>query len=335
DELNYGWRYWGANSYALTSEQYEQLYGDGNAPMEFAAMTLNECPCAEATMIVNFPPGFAMDGLPELIVTDLKSERAAPLVAIRIRDKVFYSTELNAVFVRISYPPLGYRYTLRWRLAEESKGRLSASRNYAAMAQTARMEEWLLQTAERRIASADPIRTLLQSLEVQVRENFQLGEQHQEPLKLTLMAYDRSARALGVVAGTMVSGDPQWALRLKYGSGVAGLAYKRRAPVLWLKERVIAERLPFRYVPIEPHKGSIRAEDIEDEVMLSMPLTHPDEPREVFAILSISSGQSSSKLLQLKEEELAATIGGFRAAAEEACFAVIRDCMIPKLSEGE
>ena len=330
--LNYGWRYWGSNSYALTVEQFEQLYGKGLAPTEWDAMVLEFCPCAEFTMMVNFPPGFAMEGMPELLVNHLGNGRAAPLVAMRIRDKLFYSSELNALFVRIAYPPLGYRYTLRWRLAEETKGRGGAARNHAAGAQAAEMEEWLLESVATPTSSKVPLRTLLESVEDRARANLELGTEHEEPLDLTLMAYDARARELRVVAGTLADNDPRWKLRLKYGSGIAGLAYKRAAPVLWLKERVRSERLPFRYMPIAPTEGSTREEDIEDEVVLSMPLTHPEEPREVYAILSISSRQASSKLLQLKEDELAGQLAGFRAAAEEACFTVIRQCMLVKRS---
>jgi len=328
EELNYGWRYWSSNSYALTVEQYEQLYGKGAAPTEYDAMLLEFCPCAEFTMIVNFPSGFAMEGMPELLVNELETGRAAPLVAMRIRDKLFYSSELNALFVRIAHPPLGYKYTLRWRLSEEAKGRGSTARNHAAGAQAAEMEEWLLKSVETPTSNKDPLHTLLESVEDEARENFKLGSEHEEPLDLTLMAYDARTRELRVVAGTLGDKDPRWKLRLKYGSGIAGLAYKRAAPVLWVKERVRSERLPFRFMPIAPTEGSTREEDIEDEVVLSMPLTHPQESREVYAILSISSRQASSKLLQIKEDELPAQLAGFRTAAEEACFTVIRQCMV-------
>lgn len=262
-------------------------------------------------------------------MNEAKSGRAAPLVMMRIRDKLFYSSELNVLFLRIAYPPLGYRYTLRWRLAEESRGLAVAARNYAAGGQAAEMEEWLLERAETPTPLKDPLRTILKSVEDEARKNFNLGSERQEPLDLSLMVYDARERELKVVAGTLVGTDPRWKLRLKYGSGIAGLAYKRASPVLWVKERVRSAKLPFRYVPIAQAEGSTRAEDIEDEVVLSMPLTHPEEPHEVYAILSISSRQASSNLLQLKEDELSALVAVFRVGAVETCFDLIRRCMLP------
>src|SRR5579871_5036160 len=50
--------YWGINAYAMSCEQYYQMYGGAEVPTESAMVTLMNCPYAELVIIVNFPPSF-------------------------------------------------------------------------------------------------------------------------------------------------------------------------------------------------------------------------------------------------------------------------------------
>src|SRR5581483_5197220 len=119
--VNYTWGYWGINAYAMSCEQYYQMYGGAEVPTESAMVTLMNCPYAELVMIVNFPPSFTMDGEPELLIIDVRSGQPAAAVADRLRRNLFYSREINVLFLRIPHPPLGLRYQVRWRLAPEPR----------------------------------------------------------------------------------------------------------------------------------------------------------------------------------------------------------------------
>jgi hypothetical protein len=74
--LNYYWSYYRINSYAMSLQQYSEMYGEDRAPTESAMITLRSCPFDELVMIVQFPPDFTMDGEPELLVTDLEGRSA-------------------------------------------------------------------------------------------------------------------------------------------------------------------------------------------------------------------------------------------------------------------
>jgi predicted phosphodiesterase len=68
-------------------------------------------------------------------------------------------------------------------------------------------------------------------------------------------------------------------------------------------------------------------------VILSLPLSHPDEPGAVYAVLSIGSKRRASKLMELTEEKLAIKFEEFRSAVAGACFDAIQQRMLESRSE--
>src|SRR5579875_195941 len=321
--VNYTWGYWGINAYAMSQEQYREMYGDAGAPIESAMVTLQHCPYAELVVIVNFPQGFVIDGQPELLITHAVSGQPASAVADRLRQNLFYSREINVLFLRIPHPPLGLRYQVRWRLAPEP--RIGA--NAALVGAVHDMSQWLLGLATPTSAD-DPMRALLVTLEEIAREHFGLADRTEDPLDLDLMAYDAKARELRIVAATFVADDPRWRLRLKYGAGIAGRAFKSRRSRLFIKQRALLESAPFYFVPIDGGVVSESGSEISDEVILSLPLSHPDEPDAVYAVLSIGSKRRASKLMELTEEKLAIKFEEFRSAVAGACFDAIQQRML-------
>ncbi len=321
--LNYAWSYWGINAYAMSREQYYEMYGGKAAPTESAIVTLQHCPYAELVMIVNFPPGFTIEGQPELLITEVPSGHPAPSVTDRLRENLFYSREINVLFLRIPHPPLGLRYEVRWRLAPEPVLGVNAALVGAAHD----IAQWLL-SLEVPTPLDDPLRKLLVAVEEIARSYFELADRTEDPLDLDVMAYDENSRELQVVAASFPIGEPRWKLRLKHGAGIAGRAFKRRRTRLFVKQRALLEGAPFYFVPLDGGLVSAKGSEIADEVILSVPLSHPEEPDAVYAILSLSSRQRASKLMDLTEEKIAAKFEQFRSAVAEACFDAIGQCML-------
>jgi hypothetical protein len=321
--LNYSWSYYGINSYAMSRQQYYEMYDGDNVPIESAVVTLRSCPYAELVMIVNFPPEFKLAGQPELLITEASSGRPASAVADRLRENLFYNHQINVLFLRIPHPPLGLRYEVRWRLADEP---LLAG-NAALIGTASEIARWL---SNRQIPTPldDPLRKLLKAVEDIARSHFQLGGVAEDPLDLSLMAYDENARELQIVAATFPIEDVRWSLRLRYGEGISGRAYKRRMTRLLVKQRAVLENAPFYFVPLDRGMVSPKGTEISDEVILSFPLTHSDESSAVYAVLSLSSRQRSSRLVNLTEEALATNFEQFRQAVVEACFEEIQCIML-------
>jgi predicted phosphodiesterase len=320
--LNFSWSYHGINSYAMSEQQYYEMYGDDRAPTESAMVTIRHCPFAELVMIVNFPADFAMEGEPELLISDISSGASASPVTDRLRNNLFYSRQINVLFLRIPHPPLGLKYEVRWRLTGEAP----PSGDTASEGAAHELSEWLL---GRSVPTPfeDPLRKLLQAVEAIARTHFELGSSAQDPLDLDLMVYDRS-RQLRVVAATFPVEDKRWALRLPFGAGIAGRAYKRRKTRLFVKQRAVVEGAPFYFVPADGAVVSSKGDEIAEEVVLSFPLSHPKQPEAVYAVLSLSSRNRGSKLVNLTEEALATKFEQFRRAVVESCFEAIRQAML-------
>jgi 3',5'-cyclic AMP phosphodiesterase CpdA len=323
--LNYSWSYHGINSYAMSSQQHYEMYGVG-APTESAQVTLTGCPYAELVMIVNFPRNFVLEGDPELLVTDVASRRYASEVAHRLHHHLFYSKQINVLFLRIPHPPLGLTYKVRWRLASDQTLKSDGA---AKLGMAHEINRWLL---ERSLSSQfqPSLHNLLQAIEIIARKHFGLATPDEDPIDISLMAYDSDERHLKLVAATFPIHDERWDLRLGYGEGIAGRAYKLKKTRLFIKQRAVLEGAPFYFVPLDGGVVSSTGNEIADEVVLSFSLRHPEQPDAVYAVFSLSSKTRTSKLMELTEEELATQtmFENFRQAVEVACFQAIKEAMV-------
>jgi hypothetical protein len=141
-------------------------------------------------------------------------------------------------------------------------------------------------------------------------------------LEFNLMAYQEEGRLLRVVAGSFAKHDPRWSLKIPYGDGIAGRAYKNNFPRVFIKQLAIRNRTPFYYLPLDDVPLSPDGREVTEEVVVSMPLYYPGNREDVFAVLSLSSKNAGSNLVDLTEETIRIK-GEFIEAVADLCHRVL------------
>jgi hypothetical protein len=316
--INFFYQFYGVNSYAMSVQQHRPMYGeDAESPTESAVVHLKGTPFEELVQIVKFPESFKIYGNPELIIEDEQNVQHTQLQK-KFRDNLKYYPKLNLVLCRIPYPPLNLTYKIQWRLTEEPPplGQSVISLTGAAD-ETANK---LLKMVKGH--GSDPLlKTLLDGIESEARRIFSLGNKDEEPMDLSIMVYDKKDRLLKVAAANFDQKDERWGLQLGYGDGIAGRAFKMNKLRLFVKALAIQNRTPYYYVRLDG-KPILDSSDVEDEIVIALPLRHPEEPRAVYGILNMSSKKPSSKLLDSREED--PLLDTFSKAVCEACFQALK-----------
>src|SRR5207248_1186142 len=124
-----------------------------------------------------------------------------------------------------------------------------------------------------------------------------------------------------IAAATFSPEPSRWALKLDYGDGIAGRAYKMNRVSLFVKSRAVATRTPFYYVPADGSAVLETGANVPEEALLSFPLAHPDQPETIFGVLNMSSKKASSRLVDITEDQVTKK---FRLAVSWACLEAIR-----------
>jgi hypothetical protein len=273
-------------------------------------------------MQIHFPHDFKIDGIPELVMEPGHASRP-----VRRQEKPEYDTQLNRITLVIPYPSLNMCYRIQWRVLDMSPP--AGYRPTSARGDIQSIVHTLLQMG----TPAPPhsrLAVIVDILEEEARNRFNLDDRIQDPLDISIMIYDDQMRLLKTCAGNFSESDPRWNWNFKYGNGVAGRAYKTNQPTLFVKAYAVQTRTPYYYYP--PNEQPITGpSEIEEEVVLALPLNHPQYPEEIYAILYISSRKPGSKLVDVRRQEIEDT--KFRRAVNEACFGVFHNIQLSSVEK--
>jgi hypothetical protein len=104
------------NSFAMSASQYRRMYPNRHGPpVEWAATTTPAFPCDTLQISVQFPPGFTIEGSPELEINDKEARRFYRLEA-RCRPALRLNDANNTVTFSMDEPPPETDFLIRWRL---------------------------------------------------------------------------------------------------------------------------------------------------------------------------------------------------------------------------
>jgi hypothetical protein len=312
--IDFSWGYDAINTYAMSAEQFRFMYTkDTGTPLEFVQLTLTHIPVREANIHVDLPSGFAIEGEPVLQVLDESGNRDTRLEE-RYGKTLDFQSKTNMVSVRIPFPPLGFSYRVQWKLRDVPPLAGRALRSLSGQAKE--VSEKLLRLAKSGQRS-HKLATLLAVVESVARKEFDLDSPEQDWLEVSLMAFDEKEGKLLVAAANLADHDPQWGLELEYGDGIAGRAYKMNQVRLFSKALAIQNKTPFYYVPVGGGPISGDGQEVHAEAILSLPLSHPNQPEAVFGILNFGSRNKSSRLVDITRDQVTTE---FRRAVSKACF---------------
>ncbi len=315
EATDFSWRYHAINSYAMSQQQYLQMYEPRRGePTEWCRATVKNVPAAELVMIVKLPTGFAIPArAARLFVGRLDGELEPDL------QREFEGGLRYLITVRVPYPPLGMHYRLEWPLppkpppssmpAEHLRGRvLDLVKKMHGISNPSGAES--------------PLNRISEAVLDLAAEEFGLNSEDRKSLEFSLMAYEGESRLLRVVAGSFAKDDARWRLKIPYGDGIAGRAYKNNFPRVFIKQLAIRNGTPFYYLPLEDVPLSPDGREVTEEVVVSMPLYCPGNREDVFAVLSVSSKNAGSNLVDLTEETIKIK-GEFPEAVADLCQRVL------------
>jgi predicted phosphodiesterase len=326
EPVNFALRYYAINSYAMSERQFKEMYPPrpGQA-RESCYARVSNVPTAELVIIVRLPAGFKVkvNGSPGLSV--FRADKSADIELQKaLQGNLRYDPILNLITMRVPFPPLDRAYRLEWQLPEVwplPKGLLNKPVTLSQKGMTSKAATKMLKLAE-----SDPYNSPLNMLGPEIlkvaTEAFKLAEGDQT-LEFSIMAYDPKTLALRVAAANFVDRkDPRWIWPLPYGDGIAGRVYKNNFAMVVVKQFAIDNGLPFYYLPVNDQYVSDNGGQMP-AVMVSVPLCHKENPQEMFAVLSISSSDPASKLVDVTGEEMRTTNSNFAQAVADACLMVL------------
>jgi hypothetical protein len=320
EAVDFSWRYHAINSYAMSQQQYLEMYEPRRGePTEWCRATVKNVPAAELVMIVKLPIGFVLQaGAARLFVGRLDGE-LEPDLQHEFESGLRYDPELNLITLRVPYPPLGMNYRLEWALpltpppssmpAEHLRGRvLDLVKKMHAVSNPSGAES--------------PLNRISEAVLDLAAEEFGLDLADRKSLEFSLMAYEGESRSLRVVAGSFAKDDTRWGTKIPYGDGIAGRAYKNNFPRVFVKQLAIRNQTPFYYLPLNDLPLSPDGREINEEVVVSIPLYYPGNREDVFAVLSLGSKNAGSRLVDLTEESIKIK-GEFPEAVADLCRRVL------------
>lgn len=317
--LNFFCHYNGLNAFAMSAYQHREMYGTNGNFTEWIELELDEIPTEELSMVVKFPSGFRIEGEPSLLVE--QGDHRLTALERKYENNIRYFPRLNVIIVRIEHPFLPANYKIRWALTAEPPPSGSSSSSISGAVKE--IADRLL-----RLSSASPayqeLIELLKTIEEKTRSKFRLPVE--DEIEVSLMAYDKTERVLKIVAANFPLDPPVRDFKLRYGNGIAGRAYKMNKGRMFLKEAAIRKETPSYYYPLDgkPYK----LEDIDEAVIISIPLRHPKNKELVYAILNLSSKDPSSRLQDINKSSVLDGSSAFREGVNVACFEVMQESIL-------
>jgi hypothetical protein len=329
--FNYFYQYHAINSFAMSEQQFPLMYPkDSGPPIESTYFGTPVFPCRELRMAVHFPQGFQIAGLPELEIIDDQSGRRLNLLERYYRDALQFDRATNWISLNVVAPPPATVFKILWRLTADSPPAGQAIKSLAGLAKE--LESRLLEVRSGDTVTVDAntwseLSSVVTVLEKSMRNYFKLDPSQRDPLEVSIMVYDRSVNLLRVVLGNFPNDSKGWSLRLAYGNGIAGRAFKMNKIRLFVKAEAEQTGTPYYYYPVEGKTGK---DAFPDEVVLAIPLTPSGKPEAVYAVLACSSRTPSSKLVDLDETKAREELD----VINKFCFKQLSDLFWPPLTTG-
>jgi hypothetical protein len=267
------------------------------------------------------PEGFKIDGVPGLSVLRLEGDADIELQHALQRN-LRYDPILNLITMRVPFPPLDRKYRLEWRIPNLPSTIAIGAQSVRGRALNAVRKMLALPNSD---AHKNPLNLIGQKILDLAIQEFKLDAGDRKSLEFSIMAYDAEHRILRCVAASFADPkDPRWNWPIPYGDGIAGRVYKNKLARVFVKQLALINRTPFYYLPTNAAYVSSDGGDAP-EVMVSVPLYVPGNRREVFAVLSVSSKDPASKLVDVSEEEMRSTNSSFSEAVADACLKVLEE----------
>jgi len=314
--LNFYTHYVALNAFAMSGQQHTQMYGEP-PPTEHLELALQPIPTQVLDFVVKLPAGFRISGEPRFFIE--KDGRREPVLEQKLKGNLRYYPHLNVIVSTIPYPPLDLTYKLQWKLTEDAPP--SGLSSISLTGETEELARGLLKLPDSATESLE-LKQLLGVIEQITRSHFNLDKSTQDPIEISLMAYDQEERTLKIVLANFEMTEQMRLFRLKYGDGIAGRAYKMNKGRMFIKRLAIQKNTPSYYYPLDGKPYDLR--NINEEVIISYPLHHPENEELIYAVLSLSSKKPSSKLQNIKEPRLLEESVLFRKAVNKACFEILK-----------
>lgn len=307
--------YYACNAFAMSVEQHRQMYASGPPYTENIQLQLQDIPASRLDVIIKYPAGFKIDDTPVLLIQN--NGQTDHYLEKKLSKTLAYYPHLNVAVIRISFPPINVTYMLQWTLTQEAPPAGGSS-----IGSIDTLAKKLLQDREKLWASAEMVE-LLELIDETVRDEFELDPRGQDPLDISLMVYDKSARTLRIVAASFPVAQDMIDFQLKYGDGIAGRAYKMNRGRMFIKRLALDKNTPSYYYPIDGKPYDLA--DISDEVIISLPLRHPDNEQLVYAVLNLSSRYAGSRLQDIKDPRISDEYSKFLEVINIACFQTLSE----------
>jgi Calcineurin-like phosphoesterase len=317
EPVDFAWERDLVNSFAMSVRQYQAMYNKNDVtPVESTRFRLRHVPAAELMITVEFPPGFAIDGLPMLGV--FKGTNPEPELAREYRKGLSYDRKHNVILARIPHPPLDFDYLVEWKLSAAA----------APISTLVPSSQGRIYEVVKKMLGLDLKRNPLKHLCEKVRDasvgQFHLQEDSAD-LHCSIMAYDTDQNVLRLVGASDDGDDQRWDFKLNYGDGIAGRAYKMNKGRVFTKRKAIAAMTPFYYVADGDQPISDDGHEITYEVLISLPLFTSESSEVLIGILNLSSKSAASKLADLNEGTLDQEVRDFIESVGDSCLEVLDD----------
>jgi 3',5'-cyclic AMP phosphodiesterase CpdA len=310
------------NAYAMSAQQFGLLHPKQNTelPIEFVEIDQQRAPVGELVLRVRLPEKFKVKHEPSLVI--LRGDSVEQDMQDEYTDTKYFSFDApsNTATARIPFAPLGLKYRIEWELVDEPPpaGRpFSLSREGEVAEVVNRFVD--LKRDDPRIGTLSA--GLLEGIADVARKMFKLDASAEDPLFLDIMVFDQKTKKLRVVVANYPAGDSRWDAELSYGDGIAGRAYKMNTVRLFVKKKAIIDGTPFYYVEGTGKPPTDNGDEIKEQALISLPLSHPEQPETVFGVLNISSRRESSRLVDLTSDQITSD---FLYVVNEACFEVMK-----------
>ncbi|MEZ0031273.1 3',5'-cyclic AMP phosphodiesterase CpdA [Bradyrhizobium japonicum] len=304
---------YGINSYAMSAQQFSLLHPDRKTePTEYVEMSLRKAPMRSLVIRVQLPLDLKIKN-PTLLVFRAESEKLEQRFQDALIQFLTYDADKNIILLDVPRPPLGLSYRIAWTLTDEPP---PAGRSFQHEGEAAIAASHLVALANLDPRNNPLSQNLLSAIAEEARIEFQLAAETSDPLSVSIMAFDRSLGKLRIAAANFADSDLRWKTQLSYGDGLAGRAFKMNSARLFIKAESIRNRIPFYCTDGESTPTDTGGE-IEEEALISLPLSHPDMPKSTFGILNLSSRRLDSRLVTLTDDRITTQ---FRLAVSRACF---------------
>ncbi|MEQ1795066.1 MAG: metallophosphoesterase [Nitrospira sp.] len=292
------------NSISMSVQQHQQRYGLSSQPRyEHTTMTTPVWPVDKLELTVYFPEAFTMDGWPELVIKNLYDQRLN-LIEQEYRASLLFEPKLNMIRLSIPHPPPQTTFDIRWRLSDvpppEARAIALVTGATLQLQRTYIQRTWNAERTQIPPSRQQAFLNVGELVEEVVRNKLKLTDDPPEPLEITLMIYDVETHYLRVVAGNYRADDPRASRSLEYGDGIAGRCLKSNSVRIFNKAEGLRSGKVLTYLPWSDFP---QPSGIPHEVLLCIPLTHPDDTNLVYGVLNIGSERADSALLRCHAQE--------------------------------